>query len=56
MPDLYPEIEPFESGMLAVSDDNQIYYELCGNPAGRPVVVLHGGPGSGCTPGQRRFF
>jgi len=53
---LYPEIEPYQSGWLSVSPTHQIYYEQCGNPAGKPVVFLHGGPGSGCNPNQRRFF
>lgn len=55
-PTLYPEIEPFQSGWLTVSQTHEIYYEQCGNPAGQPVVFLHGGPGSGCNPNQRRFF
>lgn len=53
---LYPEIEPYESGMLDVGDGQQIYYEQCGNPDGKPVVVLHGGPGGGCSPAMRRYF
>lgn len=53
---LYPEIEPLNSGWLDVTDGHSIYYEQCGNVAGQPVVFLHGGPGSGCNPGQRRFF
>ncbi len=53
---LYPEIEPYASGMLDVGDGQQVYYELCGNPEGKPVVVLHGGPGGGCSPAMRRFF
>lgn len=53
---LYPNIDPFGSSMLAVGNSHEIYYELCGNPNGRPVVFLHGGPGSGCNPMQRRFF
>jgi proline iminopeptidase len=53
---LFPEIEPFNTGWLKVSDLHQIYYEECGNKAGVPVVFLHGGPGSGCNPAQRRFF
>ncbi|MGH8882127.1 MAG: prolyl aminopeptidase [Stackebrandtia sp.] len=53
---LYPDIEPDEQGMLAVGDGNHIHWETCGNPRGKPAVVLHGGPGSGCTPGWRRFF
>jgi proline iminopeptidase len=56
MGELYPEIEPNESGMLEVGDNNSIYWETCGNPGGKPAVVLHGGPGSGCTPGWRRYF
>ena len=52
----FPEIEPYDSGMLDVGDGHQVYWECCGNPAGKPALYLHGGPGSGCTPGQRRFF
>jgi proline iminopeptidase len=53
---MYPAIEPYESGMLAVGSGHSIYWEVCGNPGGMPAVVLHGGPGSGCTPGARRYF
>jgi proline iminopeptidase len=53
---LYPEIEPYNHGMLDVGDGNLVYWETCGNPNGRPAVVLHGGPGSGCAPWQRRLF
>jgi proline iminopeptidase len=53
---LYPACEPYEHGWLSVSPLHHIYYEQCGNPNGQPVVVLHGGPGSGCNAGQRRFF
>lgn len=53
---MFPNIEPFESGMLEVGDSQQIYWECSGNPEGRPVVYLHGGPGSGCTPNSRRYF
>ncbi|MCX7628443.1 MAG: prolyl aminopeptidase [Methylophilaceae bacterium] len=53
---LFPAIEPYVSGHLPTSSRHLVYYEECGNPAGFPVVVLHGGPGSGCTPVQRRFF
>lgn len=53
---LYPPIEPFASGMLDVGDGHQIYWEQCGNPHGKPAVFLHGGPGGGCTPDQRRLF
>ncbi|MBB4040494.1 proline iminopeptidase [Microvirga flocculans] len=52
----YPEIEPYDHGMLDVGDGHRIYWELCGNPNGKPVVFLHGGPGGGCTPTQRRLF
>lgn len=53
---LYPLVEPYEHGMLDVGDGNLVYWEACGNPAGKPAVVLHGGPGSGCAPGNRRYF
>ncbi|MGW2700449.1 prolyl aminopeptidase [Streptomyces sp. NPDC001340] len=53
---LYPEIEPYAHGMLDVGDDNLVYWETCGNPEGKPAVVLHGGPGSGCGPYPRRLF
>ena len=56
MSDLYPEIEPYEHGFLKVDNGNRVYWEVCGNPQGKPAVVLHGGPGSGCTPRRRRFF
>ena len=52
----YPEIEPHEQGMLDVGDGQLLYWEVSGNPDGKPAVVLHGGPGSGCTPGLRRYF
>ena len=53
---LYPEIEPFNKNHLKVGNLHQIYYEECGKSDGIPVVFLHGGPGSGCNPTQRRFF
>lgn len=53
---LYPPIEPYEHGMLDVSDGHRVYWETCGNPAGKPVVFLHGGPGGGCVPDFRRYF
>lgn len=52
----YPPIEPYASGMLDVGDGHRLYWETCGNPDGKPTVLLHGGPGSGCGPGWRRFF
>ncbi len=54
--ELYPEITPFDSGYLKVSDMHTIYWEQCGNPEGRPVVFLHGGPGGGLNNDYRRFF
>jgi len=56
MKGLYPEIEPHESGMLEAGDGNLVYWETCGSPHGKPAVVLHGGPGSGCTSWQRWLF
>jgi proline iminopeptidase len=56
MAQLYPPIEPYDTGMLDVGDANFVYYEACGNPGGKPAVVVHGGPGSGCTAGQREYF
>ncbi len=53
---MYPEIEPHLSGRLAVSSVHELYYEVSGNPDGKPVVFLHGGPGGGTDPKQRRFF
>jgi proline iminopeptidase len=53
---LYPEIEPYDRGLLDVGDGNQVYWEICGNPEGKPALVLHGGPGSGCTSWHRRLF
>ena len=53
---LYPRAEPFEQRMLEVGDGHRIYVEQCGNPKGVPVVVLHGGPGGGCSPAMRRYF
>lgn len=54
--ELYPPIEPNEHGMLSVGDGHQVYWEVCGNPVGKPVVFLHGGPGGGCSPDHRRYF
>src|SRR6185369_13403528 len=52
----YPEIEPYRTGTLKVSDLHEIYFEESGNPRGKPVVFVHGGPGGGTEPRQRRFF
>jgi proline iminopeptidase len=52
----FPEIEPYAHGLLDVGDGQHVYWEACGNPSGMPVVVLHGGPGTGCTSGMRRSF
>ncbi len=56
MQDLYPEIEPYTSYRIAVSDLHSLYVEECGNPEGLPALFLHGGPGAGCEPYHRRFF
>jgi len=53
---LYPPVDPFDQRMLDVGDGHKIYVEQCGNPDGLPVVVLHGGPGGGCSPAMRRYF
>lgn len=53
---LYPEIEPRETGHLDVGDGHRLYWELSGNPDGKPVVFLHGGPGGGSSPAHRRQF
>ncbi|WBB68696.1 prolyl aminopeptidase [Micromonospora sp. WMMD812] len=53
---MYPLVEPYAHGLLDVGDDHHLYWEACGNPDGKPAVVLHGGPGSGCSPGWRRYF
>jgi len=53
---LYSPIEPYDNGMLQAGDGNLVYWETCGNPRGKPAVVLHGGPGSGCTQWHRRLF
>ena len=56
MAGLYPETEPLAHGMLDTGDGNAIYWESCGDDDGVPAVVVHGGPGSGCTPWHRRLF
>jgi proline iminopeptidase len=54
--DLFPAIEPFETGRMALDPPHEMYWEQSGNPEGVPVVFLHGGPGAGCSPAHRRFF
>lgn len=54
--EFYPPIEPYNSGHLQVSEIHNIYFEECGNPQGKPVIFLHGGPGGGISPDHRRFF
>ncbi len=54
--DLFPEIEPYESGMLVLDGRHTMYWEQSGNPAGDPVLFIHGGPGAGASPAHRRFF
>lgn len=53
---LFPAFEPYQTGMLKVSDIHTIYWEVSGNPKGKPVMVLHGGPGGGSCPFYRQFF
>jgi len=52
----FPVTEPHESGSLAVGDGNLVYWDVRGNPYGKPVVLLHGGPGGGCKPGMAQVF
>ena len=54
--ELFPEITPYETGVLPLGDDHVMYWEQSGNPAGIPVLFLHGGPGAGTTATHRRFF
>ncbi len=53
---LYPPIDPFDQRVVDMGDGHRIYVEQCGNPNGIPVVILHGGPGGGCSPAMRRYF
>lgn len=53
---LYPPVDPFDQRILDVGDGHRVYMEQCGSPDGEPVVVLHGGPGGGCSPAMRRYF
>ena len=52
----FPPIEPYDHGLLDVGDGNLVYWETCGNPDGKPVLYVHGGPGTGCSPGPRKAF
>lgn len=54
--ELFPEIQPYDSGYLKVSDIHEIYYEQSGNPQGKAIFFLHGGPGGSTSPGQRRYY
>jgi proline iminopeptidase len=56
MRELYPAIAPYDSGLLQVSELHTLYYEQVGNPNGKPIVVLHGGPGGGVEPFYRQYF
>ena len=53
---LYAPIEPYKQNIIDVGDGHKLYIEECGNPDGKPVIVLHGGPGGGCNPNMRRYF
>jgi proline iminopeptidase len=53
---LYPQIEPFDQRLMDMGDGHRVYVEQCGHPQGLPVIVLHGGPGGGCSPAMRRYF
>lgn len=53
---MYPEIQPYSQGFLTTGDGHHVYWELCGNPQGKPAIFLHGGPGGGCSPAHRRLF
>ncbi|MEM9974605.1 MAG: prolyl aminopeptidase [Pseudomonadota bacterium] len=53
---LYPPLDPFDQRMLPVGEGHRVYVEQCGRPDGVPVIVLHGGPGGGCSPAMRRYF
>ena len=56
MRSFYPPLEPYESGFLETGDGNRVYWELCGNPKGKPAIFVHGGPGAGCGANHRRLF
>lgn len=52
----YPPLDPYDQGLLDVGDGHRVHWETCGDPAGKPALYVHGGPGSGCRPDQRRLF
>ena len=52
---LFPDIEPYRTGWLKVSNTHDIYFEECGSPSGKPALMVHGGPGGGCNPAMRRY-
>lgn len=56
MKTLFPEIKPYKHELITVDNEHQLYVEQCGNPAGKPVLFVHGGPGGGCSANDRRFF
>lgn len=56
MSTLFPPIDPYTTGYYDTGDGHHVYYELCGNPQGIPVIFLHGGPGGGCSPYHRQLF
>jgi proline iminopeptidase len=56
MPELYPSTEPYDCGLMDVDHGHRVYWEECGNPNGKPALVIHGGPGSGALPDWRRYF
>ncbi|MFI7636708.1 prolyl aminopeptidase [Nonomuraea sp. NPDC049400] len=53
---MYPPIEPYDHGMLDTGDGNLVYWEVCGNPEGKPALIVHGGPGAGCSTSVRKTF
>src|SRR5690606_19100517 len=53
---MYPPIQPYAQGFLDTGSEHRVYWELCGNPSGRPAIFLHGGPGAGCSPVHRQLF
>src|SRR5687768_14005190 len=53
---LYPDVAPYQTGMLDVGDGHSLYWERCGTPGAKPAVFLHGGPGAGISPGHRGQF